>query len=122
MKFLVLGGTSFAGRHVVEAALDKGHDVTLFNRGLTNPGLFPNCDHRVGDRTAGDLSALETGEWDGVIDVNGYVPKAVRQSAELLAGRVGTTPSSPPARSMPRRGRTPWTRTHRSAPPPTILR
>jgi 2'-hydroxyisoflavone reductase len=89
MKLLVLGGTSFAGRHVVEAALDQGHQITLFNRGLTNPGLFPDCENLVGDRTAGDLSALRTGEWDGVIDVNGYVPKEVRQSAELLAGRVG---------------------------------
>jgi 2'-hydroxyisoflavone reductase len=89
VKLLVLGGTSFAGRHVVEAALDGGHQVTIFNRGLTNPGLFPSCDHRIGDRDTGDLSALDKGEWDGVIDVNAYAPRAVRQSAELLAGRVG---------------------------------
>jgi 2'-hydroxyisoflavone reductase len=89
MKLLVLGGTSFAGRHAVEAALDEGHAVTLFNRGVSNPGLFPACEHRIGDRDAGDLSALGKGEWDGVIDVNGYAPRAVRQSVELLAGRVG---------------------------------
>jgi 2'-hydroxyisoflavone reductase len=89
MKILVLGGTSLVGRHIVEAALEGGHEVTLFNRGVTNPGLFPSCDNRIGDRTAGDLSALDKGEWDGVIDVNGYAPREVRQSTELLAGRVG---------------------------------
>jgi 2'-hydroxyisoflavone reductase len=89
MKILVLGGTSLVGRHLVEAALEEGHEVTLFNRGITNPGLFPSCDNRIGDRVAGDLSALNKGEWDGVIDVNGYAPREVRQSTELLAGRVG---------------------------------
>jgi 2'-hydroxyisoflavone reductase len=89
MKLLVLGGTSFVGRHVVEAALDGGHDVSLFNRGLTNPGLFPDCEHLVGDRESGDLAALARGAWDGVIDVNGYTPRQVGQSAEVLADRTG---------------------------------
>ncbi len=89
MKLLVLGGTSFVGRHIVEAALDAGHDVTLFNRGVSNPGLFPDCEHRRGDREAGDLASLSTGEWDGVIDVNGYTPRDARDSTALLDGRVG---------------------------------
>src|SRR5204863_9198086 len=67
----------------VEAALERGHEVTLFNRGETNPELFPEAEKLRGDRD-GDLSALEGREWDGVIDPSGYVPRVVRASAELL--------------------------------------
>ncbi len=88
MRILVLGGTQFLGRAVVEAALARGDNVTLFNRGRTRPGLFPDAEHLVGDRD-GDLAALETGEWDVVVDPSGYVPRVVRASAELLAPRVG---------------------------------
>jgi 2'-hydroxyisoflavone reductase len=90
MRLLVLGGTAFVGRHIVEAALERCHDVTLFNRGRTNPELFAAARQRVGDRITGDLSALKNGEWDGLIDVNGYLPKQVRATAELLRGRVAT--------------------------------
>jgi len=90
MRFLVLGGTSFVGRHFVEAALNGGHDVTLFNRGKTNAELFPAAERRTGDRQASDIDSLKSGEWDAVIDVNGYVPRIVRETAELLHGRVGT--------------------------------
>jgi nucleoside-diphosphate-sugar epimerase len=83
VKLLVLGGTLFLGRHVVEAALARGDEVTLFNRGQTNPGLFPEIEHLVGDRD-GDLSALAGREWDAVVDPSGYVPRIVRQSVELL--------------------------------------
>ena len=89
MHLLVLGGTQFVGRHLVEAALREGHDVTLFNRGRTNAELFPEARRLVGDRTAGDLAALESGTWDAVIDVNGYVPRIVGESARLLASRAG---------------------------------
>lgn len=59
MKLLVLGGTEFVGRHAVQAALARGHEVTLFNRGLTNPGLFPRVEHLRGDReTQPGLAAL----------------------------------------------------------------
>jgi 2'-hydroxyisoflavone reductase len=88
VRILVLGGTLFLGRHVVEAALDRGHDVTIFSRGRTNPGLFAGVDHLTGDRD-GDLGALEGETWDAVVDPSGYVPRVVRQSAELLAGAVG---------------------------------
>lgn len=88
MKILILGGTRFLGRFLTETALKRGHEVTLFNRGKENPGLFPDAENLVGDRGS-DLSALEHGEWDAVIDTCGYVPRVVRESAKLLAGRVG---------------------------------
>src|SRR5215213_1190009 len=83
MRILILGGTVFLGRHVAEAALARGHDLTLFNRGQTNPELFPDVERLRGDRT-GDLAALSGREWDAVVDTSGYVPRAVRASAELL--------------------------------------
>jgi 2'-hydroxyisoflavone reductase len=83
MKLLVLGGTKFLGRHAVDAALAAGHEVTLFTRGRTNAELFPDAEHRRGDRDGG-LDALGGGSWDGVIDTSGYVPRVVRQSAERL--------------------------------------
>jgi 2'-hydroxyisoflavone reductase len=88
MKLLVLGGTKFLGRAAVEAALARGDEVTLFNRGETNPELFPEVEKLRGDRD-GDLSALEGREWDAVIDPSGFVPRLVRASAEALRGSVG---------------------------------
>ncbi len=88
MRVLVLGGTQFLGRHVVEAALARGHELTLFNRGQTRVELFPGVERRVGDRD-GDLAALEEGAWDAVVDTSGYVPRVVGASAQLLAPRVG---------------------------------
>jgi 2'-hydroxyisoflavone reductase len=85
VKLLVLGGTLFLGRHVVEAALERGHEVTLFNRGRTNPDLFAQAEHLRGDRD-GDLSALGGRQWDAVIDPSGYLPRVVRASVELLRG------------------------------------
>jgi len=88
MRILVLGGTQFLGRAVVESALARGHEPTLFNRGLTRPDLFPNVERLVGDRDGG-LEPLEDGAWDAVIDTSGYVPRVVRASAELLQPRAG---------------------------------
>src|SRR3954468_9853864 len=88
MKLLVLGGTKFLGRATVEAALARGHEVTLFNRGETNPELFPEAEKLRGDRTQ-DLDALRGRKWDGVLDPSGYVPSVVRASAEALAGAAG---------------------------------
>jgi len=87
MRLLVLGGTVFLGRHLVEEALARGHELTLFNRGQTNPELFPEAERLQGDRD-GDLSALGGRRWDAVVDTSGYVPRSVRASAELLAGAV----------------------------------
>jgi 2'-hydroxyisoflavone reductase len=88
MKLLILGGTKFVGRAIAEAALAAGHQLTLFNRGLTDARLFPGADHRRGDRRS-DLSALAQGEWDAVLDACGYLPREVEASARLLQGRVG---------------------------------
>src|SRR5438105_9167177 len=87
MRLLVLGGTRFLGRAVTKIALERDHDVTLFNRGLTNPDLFEGAEQLSGDRD-GDLSALEGRTWDAVVDTCGYVPRVVRASAELLAPSV----------------------------------
>ncbi|WP_404407555.1 NAD-dependent epimerase/dehydratase family protein [Jeotgalibacillus malaysiensis] len=87
MKLLILGGTKFLGRHIAESAVNKGHNVTLFNRGQTNTNLFADAEKLTGDRN-GDLSALEKGSWDAVIDVSGYTPSQVRKTAEMLKGRV----------------------------------
>jgi 2'-hydroxyisoflavone reductase len=83
VRVLILGGTKFLGRAIAEAALARGHELTLFNRGETNPELFPEAERLRGDRT-GDLSALGGRTWDAVIDPSGYVPSVVRASAELL--------------------------------------
>jgi 2'-hydroxyisoflavone reductase len=88
VRLLVLGGTKFLGRAAVEAALERGHEVTLFNRGETNPELFPEAEKLRGDRD-GDLSALEGRDWDAVIDPSGFVPRVVRASAGLLRDAVG---------------------------------
>ena len=86
MKILVLGGTVFLGRYVVEAALERGHEVTMFNRGQTEPDLFPDVEKLRGDR-GGDLSALQGRRWDAVVDP-GRIPRHVRASTELLADVV----------------------------------
>ena len=88
MRLLVLGGTKFLGRATVEAALAGGHEVTLFNRGQTNPDLFPEAEKLRGDREH-DLLALGGRTWDAVVDPSGYVPDAVRASAEKLADATG---------------------------------
>ena len=87
-SILVLGGTGFLGPHVVTAALARGHKVTLFNRGKTHPGLFPEVERLQGDRD-GHLEALAGRSWDAVVDPSGYVPRLVKASAELLAPRIG---------------------------------
>jgi 2'-hydroxyisoflavone reductase len=88
VKILVLGGTKFLGRATVEAALARDHELTLFNRGETNPDLFPDVEQLRGDRTK-DLAALAGREWDAVVDASGHIPADVRASAEELRGRVG---------------------------------
>lgn len=89
MRLLVLGGTQFLGRHLVDAALEAGDAVTLFHRGRTNPGLFAGRVERIeGDRDGG-LDGLAGGEWDAVVDTCGYVPRVVALSAGALAERCG---------------------------------
>lgn len=87
MRLLVLGGTRFLGRHLVELALGRGDEVTLFNRGQLEPGLFPEVEKLHGDRDGG-LGALKGRRWDAVVDTSGYLPRVVRDSAALLADAV----------------------------------
>jgi nucleoside-diphosphate-sugar epimerase len=88
MRLLTLGGTEFVGRAVVAAALDRGWDVTVFHRG-TGPAPEGAAVLR-GDRAAeGGLAALETGEWDAVVDTWSGAPEAVLRTARLLRGRAG---------------------------------
>lgn len=88
MEILVLGGTRFVGRAMVEAALARGHRVTLFNRGRTDPEGITGAEHIVGDRTE-SLDALAGRRWDAVIDTSGYAAAHVRASAEALKEVVG---------------------------------
>ncbi len=86
MKILIIGGTRFLGRHLVNSARARGHEITLFNRGLTNPDIFRTVDTISGDREK-DLDQL-SGQWDAVIDTCGYFPRIVRMSAEALKDKV----------------------------------
>ena len=83
MRLLIIGGTKFLGRATAEAALARGHELTLFNRGRTNAELFPDVEQLHGDRKR-DLSLLAGRSWDAVIDPSGYIPADVRASAEQL--------------------------------------
>ena len=91
MNLLILGGTGFLGPHTVREALKRGHMMTLFNRGRTRQGLFPNLENLRGDRNPDKgqgLSALKGKHWDAVIDTSGHIPKFVRASTELLAPSI----------------------------------
>jgi 2'-hydroxyisoflavone reductase len=88
MRTLILGGTVFLGRHVAVEALRRGHELTLFTRGRHGTDLFTEATHLHGDR-ASDLSALEDGEWDVVVDTSGRRAADVEASARLLADRAG---------------------------------
>jgi nucleoside-diphosphate-sugar epimerase len=83
MNILIIGGTRFLGRHLAESALARGHNVTFFNRGKSNPGLFPQIETIVGDREH-DLDKLAGREWDAVIDTCGYFPRIVRLATASL--------------------------------------
>jgi 2'-hydroxyisoflavone reductase len=90
VRLLVLGGTRFLGRATVQEALARGHEVTLFNRGESNPELFPEAEKLRGDRTDPEtLSVLRGREWDAVIDPSGFFPAVVGASAQLVAGAAG---------------------------------
>ena len=94
MEILVLGGTGFLGPHFVAAARARGHRLTLFNRGRSNPDrfsgeAFADIEQLRGDRKT-DLSALGGDRrWDAVLDTSAYIPADVTRSARLLAPRVG---------------------------------
>jgi 2'-hydroxyisoflavone reductase len=90
IRLLILGGTGFIGPHQVRYAVERGHDVTIFNRG-SNPDMFPGVTELIGDRAKPDLSALEGKRWDAVIDNSasrGDAPEWVRDAATLLRDQV----------------------------------
>ena len=84
LKILVLGGTAFLGPPFVRGAVAKGHTVTLFNRGKTNPELFKELEQLRGDREKGDLEALQGRQFDAIVDTSGYVPEHVEATAKLF--------------------------------------
>lgn len=89
-RILVLGGTGYIGPHLVEHALSRGHTVTLFNRGQTKPGLFPNVEKLIGDRNLPDGHvALKGRTWDVVYDIPTGAPQWIINAAAVLKGNVG---------------------------------
>jgi 2'-hydroxyisoflavone reductase len=88
LRLLILGGTGFIGPHQVRYALARGHRVTLFNRGKTNPALFPEVEKLQGDRAVADYRSLKGRDWDAVIDNPTTLPRWVRQAAEALKGHT----------------------------------
>jgi 2'-hydroxyisoflavone reductase len=89
MKILILGGTGFIGPHIVDAALKGKHTLTLFNRGKTNPQLFPDLEKLRGDRDKGDLKSLEGRKWDAVVDTHGFFPRKIKEVLQILAPNIG---------------------------------
>ena len=88
MDILIVGGTLFLGRHLVDAATAAGHRVTLFNRGRTNPELYPDVEKLRGDRREGEYGALAERRWDAAIDTCGYLPAEVRSLGVALGSEV----------------------------------
>ena len=93
LRILILGGTAFTGPFQIKYALERGHEVTIFTRGRTEPTtnaeVFDHVEKLVGDR-ADNLEALKGREWDAVIDNSSSIPGWTQASAELLKGRVET--------------------------------
>ena len=88
VKMLILGGTGFIGPHMVRYALDRGHELTLFNRGRSNTDLFPDVETLLGDRN-GDLESLRGRTWDVCMDNNASNIDWVKFSTEFLKDSVG---------------------------------
>lgn len=87
LKILILGGTGFIGPHMVRYALDRGHEITLFNRGRSNTDLFPDLENLIGDRN-GDLESLSGRRWDICMDNNASNIEWVKYSTEFLKDAV----------------------------------
>jgi 2'-hydroxyisoflavone reductase len=82
LRLLILGGTGFIGPHMVRTALNRGHEVTIFNRGKSSTHLFPDLEKLKGDRD-GDLESLKGRDWDAVIDNTGYVIRQTRCNTSM---------------------------------------
>jgi 2'-hydroxyisoflavone reductase len=87
MRLLVLGGTWFLGKAIVDDAVDRGWEVTTFNRGRFGAPTM-GVNRIIGDREDdNDLRRLRgSGPWDAVLDVAGNVPTVVRNSVRALIG------------------------------------
>jgi 2'-hydroxyisoflavone reductase len=87
VRLLVIGGTQFVGRAFVEQAVRRGHELTLFHRGATEPDDFPDVEHLHGDRDGG-IEILRGKTWDAALDTCAYFPRAVREIAAVLTGAI----------------------------------
>lgn len=94
MRMLVIGGTRFVGRHIVQAAIERGHDVTLFHRGQTGLELFPDAEHILGDRHSGGLARLGQRRYDTIIDTTAYQPEDVREASHAASDALYVLVSS----------------------------
>ena len=84
MNILILGGTVFLGKHIARFALERGHEVSFFNRGISNPELFQDQIHYKGDRIKGDYDSIRGSSWDIVIDPSGYFPRQIKEVADAI--------------------------------------
>ncbi len=93
LKILILGGTAFTGPHLIKYAMDRGHSISIFNRGKTKPtvhiAMFDKVEQLIGDRND-NLEALKGRQWDAVIDNYAVYPRWVRQTTDILKGNVDT--------------------------------
>jgi 2'-hydroxyisoflavone reductase len=92
IRLLILGGTGFIGPHQVRYAVERGHDVTIFNRGRSAPGMFEGVEEVIGDRAVNDYASLRGRTWDAVIDNSAAAataPQWVREAGAVLRDSVG---------------------------------
>jgi len=88
-RILIIGGTNFIGRNIVESLLETNkYEVTLFNRGVTNPELFSDLKKLKGDRYSNDINFLRNDSWDFVIDMSCYYPKNLEELLKVLGNKV----------------------------------
>ena len=87
-KVLILGGTGFVGRILTENLLKSNYNITLFNRGKRNPGIFPEAEHLFGDRETGDIDQVSSGSWDVVVDFSCMQPDNLEHVLSLLEGKI----------------------------------
>lgn len=96
-KLLILGGTRFLGRNLIEKLLELNeqqaqYEITLFNRGQSNPNIFsdvPNLKTVQGDRETDDIKLIAKEDWDCVIDTSCFYPIPLNDLLERLRGKVG---------------------------------
>lgn len=89
-KILIIGGTGFVGRMLTETlSKNSDYDVTLFNRGKRNPGIFPDVKHIEGDRLTDDIKKLEGLKFDCVVDFAGQYPTSINNILEIFKGNIG---------------------------------